>query len=136
MSEKMPRKNNKRLSFSLRYQVAENTPDALLLKFINSYPFGQPKELVIQSLRAFWLPFAYHKSGQFSEEDVKEVGQKAIALLTFQSDYIASILGMISPSSSINKSADIPFQNEDEEEDSFFMPSPYLLSDEGFTRDE
>jgi hypothetical protein len=135
MREKNSYKNGKRLSFSLRYQIAENTPDALLLNFINSYPFGQPKELVIQSLRAFWLPFAYQKSGQYSEEEVKEVGKKAIALLTSQSDYIASILGIISPQSLLSQCPDIPVKNDDYD-DSLFQPSAYTFSDEGFTRDE
>ena len=94
MTEDNNYQDKKRLDFSVRYQIEENTTDALLLKFLQSYPFGNHKELILQAIRAFWLPLAYQQSGQYSTEEVLDIGKKAMDLLNSQADYISLILGL------------------------------------------
>lgn len=124
----------KALDFIVRYQVQDESSDALVLKFIQSYPFGHHKELILQALRAFWLPLAYHESGQYSPQEVQSVAHQAVALLTTQAHYINSILGLNLPSFSISQTHNLEI--DEDEDDSIFQTFSSALSDEGFTRDE
>jgi hypothetical protein len=113
--------NKKRLDFVVRYQIDPQTPDGLLLTFLLSYPFGNHKELILQAIRAFWLPLAYQNSGQYSAEEVRELGKKAIALLSSQADYLGLLLGL-------KDSSNLFFSQDDEGDETSF----YSFNDQGF----
>ncbi|NEQ64348.1 MAG: hypothetical protein F6K21_02395 [Symploca sp. SIO2D2] len=78
----------RQLSFNWRYQPVVNTPDALLLTYIKEHPISPVKEMMLQALRAFWLPLACLKSGNYSKEELELVGLEAVHALEKQADYL------------------------------------------------
>ena len=56
----------KQANFSFRYQPAKDSTDAVLLDYLKNHAVLDTKTLILDALRAFWLPFAYQESPKYS----------------------------------------------------------------------
>nr|ADN18593.1 hypothetical protein Cyan7822_6955 [Gloeothece verrucosa PCC 7822] len=76
----------------LRIQRERSSPDYELLRFVKDYPLATTKEMVIEALRAFWLPLACQKSGRYDREQIRELGRQAISCLQGQIEHLIKVL--------------------------------------------
>lgn len=84
----------KQAHFSWRYQPESHTLDAVLLAYIKNNVVMRTTDMMLHSLRAFWLPLACLKHPDLSEADKKQMARDAVYVLMRQVDYICSTFGL------------------------------------------
>ena len=85
---------------TLKLKRSSSTFEGKLLKYLLERFQGQaPAELIVKATSAFWMPLALRDVGGATEQQVKEMGWKAIAELEAQIMYIKRVLHLIEPGS-------------------------------------
>ena len=82
----------KQANFSFRYQPSSDSTDAVLLDYLKNHAVLDTKTLILDALRAFWLPFAYQESPEYTDEQVKRIGWHCIFTLLNHIERIGCIL--------------------------------------------
>ncbi len=82
----------KQANFSFRYQPSSDSTDAVLLDYLKNHAVLDTKTLILDALRAFWLPFAYQESPEYTDEQVKRIGWHCIFTLLNHIERICCIL--------------------------------------------
>ncbi|MDF5724914.1 MAG: hypothetical protein PUP91_31555 [Rhizonema sp. PD37] len=80
----------KQAHFIWRYQPESHTLDAVLLAYIKNNVVSRTTDMMLHSLRAFWLPLACLKHPDLSEADKKQMARDAVYVLMRQVDYLCS----------------------------------------------
>jgi hypothetical protein len=87
--------NRKMIDYRVRIQVAEDSPDGVLLDFLKHerHPSFSHKEMVLWALRGYWLAIAFRCRwesgvGKISEAQVQQMALDAIHQLKQQMAYI------------------------------------------------
>lgn len=84
----------KQTNFSFRYQPSSNSTDTILLDYLKDYAVLDTKTLVLDALRAFWLPFAYQESLEYNDKQVERIGWHCVFTLINQIERICCILDL------------------------------------------
>jgi hypothetical protein len=90
--EKNVLKERENLEF--RHQPLNGSPDFDLIRFIKHQKTLQQKtakEIVLDALRAFWLPIALKSSQEYNQEDLKKVWLDSIYSLEKQKEYLMQL---------------------------------------------
>lgn len=66
------------------------------------------KEKAATAARAFWLPFAYRDSGDYSETELKELAQQSIWRMEEQIQYLRESFGLESTPALVGESSSVP----------------------------
>ncbi len=82
----------KQANFSFRYQPSSDSTDAVLLDYLKNHAVLDTKTLILDALRAFWLPFAYQESPEYNDEQVQRIGWHCIFTLLNHIERIGCIL--------------------------------------------
>ena len=61
-----------KLDFNFRYRPKVDSPDAILIKYLQSYKPIERKHLILKALRAFYLVAAYGYCGNFDDHQQLE----------------------------------------------------------------
>ena len=89
------------------------------------------KEKAATAVRAFWLPFAYQESGNFSDAELRELAQQSVWRLEEQMQHLREAFGLEAISRSGN-SGTLPPAVNNAQNPSFLpdlAPPPITLSD-------
>ncbi|MGK7872521.1 MAG: hypothetical protein AB4426_04185 [Xenococcaceae cyanobacterium] len=86
--------NKKQANFNFRYQPSSDSTDAALLDYLQNHAVLDTKTLILNAVRAFWLPFAYQESPNYTEEQVRRIGWHCIFTLLNQVERICYVLGL------------------------------------------
>ncbi|MBR8840852.1 MAG: hypothetical protein DSM106950_44555 [Stigonema ocellatum SAG 48.90 = DSM 106950] len=84
----------KQAHFFWRYQPESDTLDAVLLAYLKNNMVMRTTDMMLHSLRAFWLPLACLKHPDLSEADKKQMARDAVYALMRQADYLCSSFGL------------------------------------------
>ncbi|OUC15218.1 MAG: hypothetical protein B0A82_08080, partial [Alkalinema sp. CACIAM 70d] len=89
----------KREDFSFRYSPYTGTQDGALMAFLKKGDgVKQGKELMLESVRAFWMVAACRSEGLLSQEELHQLGLNCCRALERQVDYIRECLQLPIPS--------------------------------------
>jgi hypothetical protein len=89
----MARPVRKREDFSFRYSPYADTQDGALMAFLRKGDgVKQGKELLLESIRAFWMVTACRSEGLLSQEELRQLGLNCCRALERQADYIRECL--------------------------------------------
>jgi hypothetical protein len=74
--------NRKMIDYRVRIQVAEDSPDGMLLDFLKHerHPSFSHKEMVLWALRGYWMAIAFRQRGDFEEDTISQTRMRRIAL--------------------------------------------------------
>lgn len=89
------RKSEGRASLRARYEPSEGTPDYHLIVALHSGELRSGKkanEVLLDACRAFWLPIACHRSGEYTGTELVQIGMTALRMLREQEEYIREVL--------------------------------------------
>ncbi|MBD2531897.1 hypothetical protein H6G97_20835 [Nostoc flagelliforme FACHB-838] len=111
--------------FRLRTRVQQESPEAILLSYLNSkdtiYP---PKDMVMIALMSYWLPLAYQAAGKGTKDNLDYNIRSCIYRLKLHQQYLQEMLGeepadlevglieSQSPTSPVNKPSEIQPQQQ------------------------
>jgi hypothetical protein len=85
--------SRKREDFSFRYSPYTDTQDGALMAFLKKGDgVKQGKELVLESVRAFWMVAACQSEGLLNQEELCQLGLNCCRALERQADYIRECL--------------------------------------------
>jgi hypothetical protein len=100
----------KQAHFCWRYQPESHTLDAVLLAYLKNNVVMRTTDMMLHSLRAFWLPLACLKHPDLSETDKKQMARDAVYALMRQADYLCSTFGLerVTPPNSLVSPSSIP----------------------------
>ncbi|MCT7953404.1 hypothetical protein NG798_26750 [Ancylothrix sp. C2] len=87
----------KQQDFRFRYQPEDGTEDAYLVEYLKTVPLGERREMILEALRAFWLPIAL-KEAQINSQFLKTVGLRELRNLGYQLDLLREELSLNAPS--------------------------------------
>lgn len=83
----------KREDFSFRYAPYSDTQEGALVAFLKKGDgVRQGKELVLESVRAFWVVAACQAEGLLNPEELRQLGLSCCRALERQADYIRECL--------------------------------------------
>jgi hypothetical protein len=89
----MAQSSRKREDFSFRYSPYADTQDGALMRFLRRGDgVKQSKELMLESVRAFWMITACQSEGLLSQEELRQLGLNCCRALERQADYIRECL--------------------------------------------
>jgi hypothetical protein len=93
--------NRKMIDYRVRIQVAEDSPDGVLLDFLKHerHPSFSHKEMVLWALRGYWMAIAFRHQRELGDESMSEAQMQRLALdaihqLKQQITYIQTTFGM------------------------------------------
>ena len=86
--------NPEKIDFVWRYQPLKNTADAVLLTYIKQNEILPVREVILQSLRAYWLPLAYQQTGEFDPVVLEQLFRKAVYALEKHALYLCDQVGI------------------------------------------
>ncbi|CAD5990022.1 hypothetical protein PCC9214_05698 [Planktothrix tepida] len=86
--------NPEKIDFVWRYQPLKNTADAVLLTYIKQNEILPVREVILQSLRAYWLPLAYQQTGEFDPVLLEQLFRKAVYALEKHALYLCDQVGI------------------------------------------
>ena len=86
--------NQEKVDFVWRYQPLKNTADAVLLTYIKQNEILPVREVILQSLRAYWLPLAYQQTGEFDPVLLEQLFRKAVYALEKHALYLCDQAGI------------------------------------------
>jgi hypothetical protein len=94
----MSHTEQERRNFNFRYQPYANTPDGILISYLQTGDTVRSgKEMILPALRAFWLPLAYQQAGNFSNDELRQMGLICCNALEHQLAYIRLLLRLPMP---------------------------------------
>lgn len=100
-AKSQPRRTSKRLRLTCTFQAEGQSPDAELLKFLDSKPDGRPpKSLLLEAGHLHWSPlklFALKEAGQIDEAQFRRSGLLAIAQQEAWLNYCRQLLALDPP---------------------------------------
>lgn len=70
-----------KIDFVWRYQPLKNTTDGVLLTYVKQNEILPIREMILQSLRAYWLPLAYQRTGEINSVVLERMFRKAVYAL-------------------------------------------------------
>jgi hypothetical protein len=124
---------NQQASFSresieirFRCHAKKESGKGLLFEFLQNDEIFTSKEMILQAIKAYWMPVAMAKTTHFSEEEIEYVGLRAIQELRRQIDEIAFLTGVqlntnmsekeviteVTPLSQASKNQEIAFKQD------------------------
>jgi hypothetical protein len=74
--------DRKIIDYRVRIQVAEDSPDGVLLDFLKHerHPSFSHKEMVLWALRGYWMAIAFQQRWDFEEAGISQTRMQQIAL--------------------------------------------------------
>lgn len=82
------------IEFRLRVRVDSNSPEAILLNYLNSKQTLYPaKDMAMIALMSFWLPLAYRDDNLQAQENIGRVIRDSIYRLKLHLPYLEQMLG-------------------------------------------
>ena len=94
-------KRKKSIDFKLRLQALEDTPEGVVLSYLNSLGPRSSKDLIWQVLRMCLLPLAHKAKGDLSDEQLRIVALEACNALEQHIIYIRQMFGLEKPTQHI-----------------------------------
>jgi hypothetical protein len=94
LSEKSSSKNKPRVRFV--FEPDRSSPNGITYAWLVHETYNG-KEKAATATRAFWLPFAYQDSGNYSEAELKELAQQSIWRLEEQIQHLREAFGLEAP---------------------------------------
>ena len=91
------KKRKKCINFRLRLQPLADSPEAAVLSHLTSLGSRSSNQLILQVLRAWFLPFAYQEKDDLSDEKLKKVALEACNALEQHIIYIRQMFGLEKP---------------------------------------
>jgi hypothetical protein len=89
--------NPARASLRTRYEPNAGTPDYHLIVALKTGALRSGKrasEVLLDACRAFWLPIACHRSGEYTGTELVQIGMTALRMLREQEEYIREVLAL------------------------------------------
>ena len=74
-------KQKERVDFLWRYQPLKSTPDGVLMSYIKGNLLLPSREMILQSLRPYWLPLAYLEKGNIDPVILERLFRNAVYAL-------------------------------------------------------
>ena len=100
-SEKSNSKNKPRVRFI--FEPDRTSPNGITYSWLIHGTYNG-KEKAATATRAFWLPFAYEATGEYSEEELKELAQQSIWQMEAQIQHVREKFGLgVGPTSLANE---------------------------------
>ena len=96
-NDKLNRK--KCINFRLRFQALADTPEGVVLSYLNSKGARESKDLILQVLRMCFLPLAHKEKGDLSDEKLRIIALEACNALESYASYIRQIFFLERPTS-------------------------------------
>ena len=120
----------KQTHFCWRYQPESHTLDAVLLAYIKNNVVSRTTDMMLHSIRAFWLPLACLKHPDLSEADKKQMARDAVYVLMRQVDYLCSTFDLervTPPNSYVVSSSSLSSVFQNKNSDYYPESSPHPL---------
>lgn len=107
------------VEIQFRCRAKKKSGKGFLFEFLQNDEVFTSKEMILQAIKAYWMPVAMAKNNYFSEEEIEYVGLRAIQELRRQIDEIAFLIGLDLKQKSLEITAQensfIPKVHENEE---------------------
>ncbi|PSF33456.1 hypothetical protein C7H19_20005 [Aphanothece hegewaldii CCALA 016] len=87
---------------SFRLQPSSGTLEYELVRYLKRLP-ETPKKVILESVKAFWLPIACLESGEFTPAELEKIGKNSLSILKNQADYLETVLGLEDEQYKINQ---------------------------------
>lgn len=94
-------KQKERVDFLWRYQPLKSTPDGVLMSYIKGNLLLPSREMILQSLRPYWLPLAYLEKGNIDPVILERLFRNAVYALEKHALYLRERGGIEYPPSNI-----------------------------------
>jgi hypothetical protein len=75
-----------KVDFNFRYRPLVDSPDAILIRYLNSFKPTERKYMILKALRAFYLVAAYGQEGDFANPKDLEAFVRSLRE-TYKDDY-------------------------------------------------
>ncbi|BAY80494.1 hypothetical protein NIES25_69820 (plasmid) [Nostoc linckia NIES-25] len=87
------------LEFRLRTRTFQESPEAILLNYLNSKATLYPsKDMAMIALMSYWLPLAYRTAGQGARENLEQSIKDCIYRLKLHQQYLQEMLAGVNGS--------------------------------------
>ena len=97
MNDNEQEKRKKSIDFKLRFQSLEDTPEGVVLSYLNDKGSRESKDLIWQFLRMYVLPLAYKEKGNLSDEKLRVMALEACNALENYASYIRQVFFLERP---------------------------------------
>ncbi len=94
MEKKFSSQRAKTIELRFRYQAKKISQQGYLFDFLQNDEVSTCKEMILQAIKAYWMPIAMAKTNHFSEDELEFVGLRAIQELKRQMIEIAMSVGL------------------------------------------
>lgn len=94
MVEKFSSQRAKSIEIRFRCQAKKISQQGYLFDFLQNDEVSTCKEMILQALKAYWMPIAMAKTNHFSDDELEFVGLRAIQELKRQMIEIAMSVGL------------------------------------------
>jgi|GEM_PF-1542914 len=94
-------KPKERVDFLWRYQPLKSTPDGVLMSYIKGNLLLPSREMILQSLRPYWLPLAYLEKGNIDPVILERLFRNAVYVLEKHALYLRDRGGIEYPPTNI-----------------------------------
>lgn len=107
-------KEKERVDFLWRYQPLKSTADGVLMSYIKGNLLLPSREMILQSLRPYWLPLAYLEKGNTDPVILGRLFRNAVYALEKHALYLRDRGGIEYPPTNIGGMpiSQIPFSRE------------------------
>ncbi len=94
MEKQISSQQRKSIELRFRYQAKRISQQGDLFDFLQNDEVSTCKEMILQAIKAYWMPIAMAKTNHFSEEQLEFAGLRAIQELKRQMLEIAISVGL------------------------------------------
>ena len=94
MEKQISSQRAKSIELRFRCQAKKISQQGYLFDFLQNDEVSTCKEMILQAIKAYWMPIAMTKTNQFSEEQLEFAGLRAIQELKRQMIEIAISVGL------------------------------------------
>ena len=94
MEKQISSQRAKSIELRFRCQAKKISQQGYLFDFLQNDEVSTCKEMILQALKAYWMPIAMAKTNHFSDDELEFVGLRAIQELKRQMIEIAMSVGL------------------------------------------
>ncbi len=94
MSQQEKSERQPSIEIRFRCQAKKKSEKGFLFEFLQHDEILTSKEMILQAVKAYWMPIAMAKTNYFSEDELSQVGLRAIQELRRQMTEIAWLTGL------------------------------------------
>ena len=81
----------------LKFQADEDSPEGVVLSYLNSLGSRESKDLILYALRAWYLPLAYKAKGDLSDDQLKIIALESCDALENRARYLRQLFFLERP---------------------------------------